>query len=206
MAFPQKNLNANETIVLDMHPHWWYFAGPASALLGSIIFGIFVLFMDDGGLTTALGWLALGLIVFTAIWTLTRYGKWFTTMFVLTSQRVIFRQGFISKSGMEIPLERVNNVNFHQGVMERLLGCGDVLIESGSEQGQQRFCDIRRPASVQNLIHAEVEKISQRRAGRDAQPSGAVDVAEQLERLEGMLQRGTLTQEEFDAQKHKLLG
>ena len=29
MPFPKKNLNANETIALDMHPHWWYFAEPA---------------------------------------------------------------------------------------------------------------------------------------------------------------------------------
>ena len=43
MPFPKKNLNANETIALDMHPHWWYFAEPAWSLLGSIVLGIIVL-------------------------------------------------------------------------------------------------------------------------------------------------------------------
>src|SRR4029077_19174297 len=101
-----------------------------------------------------------------------------------------------------IPLERVNNVNFHQGIFERMLGAGDLLIESGGEDGQQRFTDIRRPAQVQNLIHAQMEGHFQRRAAYSTAPTG--DVTEQLQRLEGMLQRGTLTQEEFDAQKARL--
>ncbi len=207
MPFPKKNLNANETIALDMHPHWWYFAEPALSLLGSIVLGIVVLSMTDAGTNTrkGLGVIALTLLVGTAIWTVVRYLKWLTTNFVITSNRLIFRQGVISKSGIEIPLERVNNVNFHQSVFERVLGAGDLLIESGGEDGQQRFTDIRRPAQVQNLIHAQMEGHFQRRASyTPAAQTG--DVTEQLQRLEGMLQRGTLTQEEFDAQKARLLG
>jgi uncharacterized membrane protein YdbT with pleckstrin-like domain len=206
MPFPKKNLNANETVALDMHPHWWYFAEPALSLLGSIVLGILVLSMTDEGTDTrkALGVIALILLVGTAVWTVVRYLKWLTTNFVITSNRLIFRQGVISKSGIEIPLERVNNVNFHQGIFERMLGAGDLLIESGGEDGQQRFTDIRRPAQVQNLIHAQMEGHYQRRAAYSGAPTG--DVTEQLQRLEGMLQRGTLTQEEFEVQKARLLG
>ncbi len=204
MPFPKKNLNANETIALDMHPHWWYFAEPAWSLLGSIILGIIVLAKTNGSTGRALRVLTLILLVGTAIWLVTRYMKWLTTNFVITSNRLIFRQGVVGKSGIEIPLERVNNVNFHQTVFERMLGAGDLLIESGGEDGQQRFTDIRHPAQVQNLIHAQMEGHFQRRAGYVNAPTG--DVTEQLQRLEGMLQRGTLTQEEFDIQKTRLLG
>jgi uncharacterized membrane protein YdbT with pleckstrin-like domain len=206
MPFPKKNLNANETIALDMHPHWWYFAEPAWSLIGTIVLGIVVLAKTDKGTGArkVLGLLALALLVVTAVWLVIRYLKWLTTNFVITSNRLIFRQGIIGKSGVEIPLERVNNVNFSQSVFERILGAGDLLIESGGEDGQQRFTDIRRPAQVQNLIHAQMEGHFQRRAGYAAPATG--DVTEQLQRLEGMLQRGTLTQEEFDAQKAKLLG
>ncbi len=207
MPFPKKNLNANETIALDMHPHWWFFAEPAWSLLGSIVLGIVVLTQTDDGTNArkVLGSLALVLLVLTAIWLIWRYLKWLTTNFVITSNRLIFRHGVIGKSGVEIPLERVNNVNFSQSVFERMLGAGDLLIESGGEDGQQRFTDIRHPAQVQNLIHAQMEGHYQRRAGYTAAaPAG--DVSEQLERLEGMLHRGTLTQEEFQAQKAKLLG
>ena len=207
MPFPKKNLNANETVALDMHPHWWFFAEPAWSLLGSIVLGIVVLVKTDKGTGAykALGSLALVLLIITAIWLVWRYMKWLTTNFVITSNRLIFRQGVIGKSGVEIPLERVNNVNFSQSMFERILGAGDLLIESGGEDGQQRFTDIRHPAQVQNLIHAQMEGHYQRRAGYTAPTTGA-DVSEQLQRLEGMLQRGTLTQEEFDSQKAKLLG
>ena len=207
MPYPKKNLNANETIALDMHPHWWYFAEAAFSLLGSIVLGIVVLTQthNDTNARKAGGVVALALIVGTALWLIVRYLKWITTNFVITSHRLIFRQGVVAKSGIEIPLERVNNVNFSQSVFERMLGAGDLLIESGGEDGQQRFTDIRHPDKVQNLIHAQAEGAFSRRMGGGAAAAGGT-VAEQLERLEGMLQRGTLTQEEFDAQKRKLLG
>lgn len=200
MPFPKKNLNANETIALDMHPHWWYFAEPAFSLLGAIILSIIVLVKTDN---KGVKLVMLALLVITAVWLLMRYLKWLTTNFVITSNRLIFRHGLVGKSGIEIPLERVNNVNFNQSVFERMLGAGDLLIESGGEDGQQRFTDIRHPAQVQNLIHAQMEAHYQRRASYVQGPS--VDITEQLQRLEGMLQRGTLTQEEFEAQKAKLL-
>jgi uncharacterized membrane protein YdbT with pleckstrin-like domain len=206
MPYPKKNLNANETIALDMHPHWWYFVGPAAALAGSIVLGIVLLSRDlDGNAGTAAKWLVLVLLIGCALWLVARYLKWLTTNFVITSHRLIFRQGVLAKSGIEIPLERINNVNFSQSIFERVLGAGDLLIESGGEDGQSRFTDIRHPDKVQNLIHAQVESQQNRRFGQHG-TGVPVDVASQLERLEGMLQRGTLTQQEFDAQKAKLLG
>ncbi|MEO7370822.1 MAG: PH domain-containing protein, partial [Ilumatobacteraceae bacterium] len=192
MPFPKKNLNANETIALDMHPHWWYFADPAWSLLGSIVLGIIVLARTDPGTTArkSLGVVALVLLVGTAIWLITRYLKWLTTNFVITSNRLIFRQGVIGKSGIEIPLERVNNVNFSQTILERIFGAGNLLVESGGEDGQQRFTDIRHPDRVQNLIHAQMEGHAVRRAALsgngDPLPPPHVDITAQLERLEGM--------------------
>jgi len=208
MPFPKKNLNANETIALDMHPHWWYFAEPAFTLAAVIALAIVVAWKGPNGKPgDALKYLLIAGLVICALWLIGRYLKWLTTNFVITSQRLIFRQGVFAKHGIEIPLERVNNVNFNQSVFERMLGAGDLLIESGGEDGQQRFTDIRHPDKVQNLVHAQVESLVQPRAEyRPAAAAGTIDVAAQLERLEGMLTRGTLTQEEFDAQKRKLLG
>jgi uncharacterized membrane protein YdbT with pleckstrin-like domain len=206
MPFPKRNLNANETIALDMHPHWWYFAEPASALVLVIVLGILQAAKGPEGDTgDVIRLVLIGLLIVTALWVVGRYLKWITTNFVMTSQRLIFRQGVIAKSGIEIPLERVNNVNFNQSIFERLLGAGDLLIESGGEDGQQRFTDIRNPSKVQNLLSSLVETAHGRRGSGGGGSSRGGDTAEQLERLEGMLQRGTLTQAEFDAQKRKLL-
>ncbi len=209
MTFPKKNLNPGETIVLDMHPHWWYFAEPAFALLGSITLGILVLTIDNEGSTkTALSYLSIAALVGSALWLVLRYVKWVTTNFVLTSNRVIFRSGIIAKRGVEIPINRVNNVNFNQTIFERLVGAGDLLIESGGEEGQSRYTDIRHPDEVQRMIHVQLQASQDRMtpgyAGSQPLPP-PLDVADQLERLEAMLQRGTLSREEFESQKRKLL-
>ena len=209
MTFPKKNLNPGETVVLDMHPHWWYFAEPAFALLGSITLGVLVLTIDNEGSTkTALSYLSIAALVGSAVWLVLRYVKWVTTNFVLTSNRVIFRSGIIAKRGVEIPINRVNNVNFNQTIFERLVGAGDLLIESGGEEGQSRYTDIRHPDEVQRMVHVQLQasqdRMSPGYAGSQPLPP-PLDVADQLERLEAMLQRGTLSREEFESQKRKLL-
>ena len=208
MPFPKKNLNADESVALDLHPHWWYFAGPAATTFAVVGLGIVLLAKGpDGTGGDVLRVVVIAGIVVSAIWLLMRYLQWVTTHFVITSSRVVFRTGVFAKSGIEIPLERVNNVNFNQSIFERMLGAGDLLIESGGEDGQSRFADIKHPDQVQGLIHAQMELVAQRRAGYGrADVSGPPSVAEELERLEGMLQRGTLTPEEFELQKRRLLG
>jgi uncharacterized membrane protein YdbT with pleckstrin-like domain len=203
MPYPPKLLNDNETVVLDLHPHWWYFIEAAVALAISLVLAIIALAV---GLDNWVRVLCLFLIVASAIWMLARFLKWRTTNFVVTSDRVIFRQGLFAKSGIEIPLERVNSVHFHQGIIERVLGAGDLVIESGAEHGQQRFTDVRHPDLVTNTIHQQMDANEDRTYGGMRGAAAGVDVAGQLEKLEGMLQRGTITRDEFDSQKRKLLG
>lgn len=204
MPFPRKLLNPHEEVAVDLHPHWWYYAKPAALLVLAIAVGILTLLFTDTGTRprNILGWLSLIFLVWAVVWLIGRYMKWATTNFVITSDRLIFRQGVIAKSGIEIPLERVNTVHFNQSVFERMVGAGDLVIESGGEDGQQRFTDIRQPDRVQREIHTQMEVNERRRFNN---PSAGTDVASQLEKLEGMLERGTLTQEEFQAHKDKLL-
>ena len=60
MPYPRKLLNDYETVALDLHPHWWYFAEAAVALVGAIVLGIVVLAMDA---PSWLKWVAVALIV-----------------------------------------------------------------------------------------------------------------------------------------------
>jgi uncharacterized membrane protein YdbT with pleckstrin-like domain len=205
MVYPRRLLNDHETVAVDLHPHWWYFAAPTAALILAIGLAIGTLVVTDVDTTERLvaGWMVLAAITLSAAWVVVRYAKWTTTHFVITNDRVIYRSGLVAKSGIEIPLERVNTVHFHQGIVERLVGAGDILIESGGEVGQQRFTDIRQPDRIQRAIHGQME----RGRSRSAAAAGSnVDVATQLEKLEGMLERGTLTPEEFTVQKQRLLG
>lgn len=173
-----------------MHPHWWYYAKPAAVLVGAIVVGVVTLTVDDGTTHTALTWASLGLLVVSTCWLIVRYLTWATTTFVVTSDRVVFRRGVVAKSGIEIPLEHVSAVYFNQSIFERLVGSGEIVIDPGGHIGQQHFTDIGNPRRVQRAIHVQREE----------------HLADRLERFEAMLARGTLTPEEFQAQKERLLG
>jgi len=204
MAYPSRLLNDNETVSVDLHPHWWFLAGPTCAIVVATVAGVITLVVTeaDSTIRTAAGWATMAAIAASAVWLVSRYGRWLTTHFVITNRRVIFRTGLLTKRGIEIPIDRVNTVHFNQRVFERMVGVGDLLIESGGETGQQRFTDIRQPDRVQRVLHAEMEARELRGRGAD----GVLDVAGQLEKLESMLMRGTLTPDEFERQKRRLLG
>jgi uncharacterized membrane protein YdbT with pleckstrin-like domain len=205
MPYPKKLLNDYEELAVDLHPHWLYFFEAVFALIATIVLGIVVVAVDA---PSGVKWLVLALIVASVLWVVVRYAKWMTTNFVITSDRVIFRHGVIAKSGIEIPLERVNSVHFSQSIIERMVGAGDLLIESGAEGGQQRFTDVHDPDKIQNLIHSQMEQNEKRMFQAhhpDASPAAVNDVMAQLERLEAMRERGTLTPEEFETQKQRLL-
>jgi uncharacterized membrane protein YdbT with pleckstrin-like domain len=204
VAYPRRLLNDHETVSVDLHPHWWFLAVPVLVLVGAMAAAIAILVATEADSTQRNigGWVSIVALACGACWLVVRYSRWLTTHFVITNRRVIFRAGLLAKRGVEIPLDRVNTVHFRQSVIERLVGAGDLLIESGGESGQQRFTDIRQPDRVQRVIHAEMQAHDERLAGRP----DVVDVADQLERLEAMLMRGTISDEEFERHKQRLLG
>jgi len=203
MPFPKRLLNSFETTRVDLHPHWWYLAPSVTSLVVSLVLALFALSRGDGFGDKVLKIVTLALLLVCVVWTLVRYVRWITTYFVVTSDRVIYREGVLRKVGVQIPLERVNNVNFNQSIFERLIGVGDILIESGGQDGKQSFSDIARPMAVQNEIHQALQSY---REGMFRPAPSRVDVADQLERLEALRDRGSLTDAEFELQKRRLLG
>jgi uncharacterized membrane protein YdbT with pleckstrin-like domain len=137
-------------------------------------------------------------------WTFARYLRWNTTLFVITTDRLILRSGVLSKSGKEIPLERLNDIAVRQTFFERLIRSGDVQLESGGEMGAQLVSNIPRPFEVQNVIYSEIERNQGRMAGRSAE-SRELSIPEQIEKLDDLRRRGALSQAEFDAKKAQLL-
>ncbi|HSL73164.1 MAG TPA: PH domain-containing protein [Ilumatobacteraceae bacterium] len=201
MAYPRRLLDDHESVTVDLHPHWWFLAAPTVSIVASIAaaLGTLALTTADTTVRTGAGWAALVALVLSSSWLVLRYAKWITTHFVVTDRRIIFRTGLLAKRGLEIPVDRVQAVHFHQGVWERIVGAGDLMIESGGESGQQHFSDIRQPDRVQRVLHAQLDE------RRRATASTPLDIAAQLERLESLLHRGSLTPEEFERQKRRLL-
>jgi len=213
MPYPESELHASEELILDLHPHWWFFAKSVAGLAVAVVVAVFVL---------AQGWswanVPVALFVFgTLVWFVQRYIAWVSTHFVLTSDRVIFRSGIISKHGIEIPLERINTIFFHQRIFERLLGLGDLEIESASKDGAQPFEDIQNPSGVQNEIYQQMEAnevksarraadaIVEAQAGTVRPADSGVSIPDQIAQLSKLRDSGALTEEEFQAKKAQLL-
>lgn len=230
MAYPRENLHANEKLVLDLHPHWWFFTPSLAALVASVLVGLIVVFSDVD--VQALNILVALVILVTLVWFATRYVQWATTDLVLTSDRLIWRTGVIAKRGIEIPLDRINTIFFSQKIWERLLGVGDLTIESASAQGAQNFENMKHPSRIQNEIYVQKEEAEEARyhrytASHGSQPpppgdgddlppppspqsppssdTGEMSIPDQIERLAALRDSGAITRADFDAKKAELL-
>jgi uncharacterized membrane protein YdbT with pleckstrin-like domain len=207
VAFPRRLLVEGEELVLDLRPHP---IALARAILVTILIAVaWVLVLSR--LPTAahdvLFWTVIvaGTIVF-IVWPVRDTIRFLTSHFVVTSDRVIHRQGWIAKSSMEIPLEAINDVRFQQGVFERVIGAGDLIIESAGTRGSEVFEDIREPEHVQKTIYQQGERNQQRMFRGGSTGAAAPSATSELERLADLRARGVLTEEEFQAQKRKILG
>jgi len=201
MPFPSKLLGDGEEVVLDLHPHWWYLSGPVTAVVVVLAGTIAAL---AKGVPSA-GVLALtALLVLSLFWLLARYTKWHTNNFVLTNERIIHRVGVIAKRGREIPLDHINDISCLQAPFERIIGAGDLVIESAGEHGQQRIEDLPKPAKVQNEIYRQIDTNRNHSSGR---MNGRRDLSipEQIEKLDELRRRGVITQWEFETKKTELL-
>lgn len=161
MPFPRRLLGDDESIVLDLHPHWKRLILPAllvPVVVGVASYGVFLL--PDNAARTPLRWaiVAVGLLVLLrfSVWP---WLRWLTTRYVLTTKRVVIRQGVFGRSGRDIPLTRVNDVSFHHTLFERLLRCGTLTIESAGENGQVVLPEVPTVELVQRQIYKCVEAL-----------------------------------------------
>lgn len=216
MSSAARNVRPGEEVVLDVHPHWWYFW--KLILVGVPLFVLLIWVLQwSGTIGDVAAWtVGLGALVW-AGWLALSYAKWRTTEFVVTSERVIYRTGVVSRRGVEIPLDRVTNINFHQRLLERIIGAGDLDIQSAGEEGTTHFDDVRHPDGVQQEIYRQMESSQARDSTRNAQAiasamssgtppaSGAASVPEQIEQLARLRDQGHITAEEFERKKAQLL-
>lgn len=202
MAFPRRLLVDGEELILDNRPHWIALVGPAVVTLLVVVGWI----VGEAKLDGVAAWVVFGVGVLVLLWyPVRKVIAWATSHFVVTSDRIIHRQGLVAKNSMEIPLEAINDVRFHQSVFERMIGAGDLIIESAGTAGREVFEDIRKPESVQKTIYHQGE-LNQQRMGRGGPAPSAPSTTTELQRLAELRDRGVLTEDEFQAQKRKILG
>jgi uncharacterized membrane protein YdbT with pleckstrin-like domain len=216
MAFPRRLLIEGEELVLDLRPHWIALVWPGLVTILVVVAWVLAFgnAPDEGAGRSVVIWGSFLLGVVALVWFALRpFIAWATSNFAVTSDRVIHREGFIAKHTMEIPLEAINDVRFHQSIFERIVGAGDLVIQSASEFGRNVFANVRNPESVQRTIYQQGERNKERMyQGRAAAPppppapAASPSVTTELERLAELRDKGVLTDAEFQVQKKKVLG
>ncbi len=205
MPYPKRLLTEGEEIVTEFRPHWrlllipvlWTVAGITGIIL-ALIYG-----NDTFGLVIS-GVVVVALIPIAVV----PFVRWWFTMYVLTTERLITRSGVIARKGIEIPVENISNVLFSQTVMERILKSGDLLIESPGESGQSRFSDVPHPDEFQSLLYRVREartKAFAREEGAMVAEADVADPTERLERVARLHREGVITDAEFDEKRRRIL-
>jgi membrane protein YdbS with pleckstrin-like domain len=203
MPFPKRLLLDGETVALDLRPHWWFFAGPLFAGIPVLVLLVVSWQQDNDILHTGGLWLTAALAVGWAVWLGGRLISWQTTHFVVTGDRLVFRSGILAKHTRDIPLEKVNDLASSQSLFERLIGAGDLLIESAGERGQEVFSHIPHPDAVQQHIYRQMEANHARLSG--VGPPRQPSVTDQIAALADLRDRGAISPAEYEAKKAQLL-
>ncbi|HLU33596.1 MAG TPA: PH domain-containing protein [Natronosporangium sp.] len=160
MAFPENILTDDEHIAMHLHPHWREMVRPMLVFLLSVgaVVAAWVLLPDTEAVRIGLyvlAGLALILVLWLSVWP---WIVWRTTHYVFTNERVILQHGVFRRERRDIPLHRVNDHSMSQTLVDRLFGCGTLIIESAGERGQTTLIDVPKVQRVQTLLYDLVDR------------------------------------------------
>jgi uncharacterized membrane protein YdbT with pleckstrin-like domain len=155
----ESSLTEGEVFVLQLHPHWKTLLRPFFILIVTLAAALALLILlpakaDPPVVRIIIGAIALLLsIVFFAV----PIARWRTTSYELTTRRLRLRSGIVSRSGRDFPLIRISDVSFQHGLIDRILGCGKLIVESAGEHGQLVLNEIPHVQRVQSTLFQLVE-------------------------------------------------
>ena len=155
MAISKDLLNPGETIVVSTRTHPKALLLPILALVVLLAVGVFVQNAVDEPVVTRIVWVVVAVGI---LWFVVRpFLVWLTATYTVTTRRLITRHGVITRKGHDIPLSRVSDVAYERDLIDRLLGCGTLVVSDASTHGQVALPDIPRIEDthrrLQELLH-----------------------------------------------------
>jgi uncharacterized membrane protein YdbT with pleckstrin-like domain len=171
MGYPEKLLAGDEQVVRHLHPHWLTVFWPVVFFLlvvGGASFGAAVVPSDSdrAGLYRLL--VAAAAVVLLLALVLLPLLRWRTTHYVITTHRLLFREGILARRGRDIGLSRITDVSYSQSVWERVIQSGTITIESAGESGATVLKQIPDSDGIQQLINHMIEEDADRRGRENA--------------------------------------
>lgn len=167
-----RSLSEGERSVMIVHPHWKTVLWPVVILIITAIAASVVVIVIPA--SKAAGYERIGVAVLAALvvlrWSVVPILRWRTTTYQLTTRRLRLRQGVLARSGRDFPLIRISDVSFSHGILDRMLGCGRLVVESAGEHGQLVLTEIPRVERVQATLFQLVEDEQTRVSRETEQP------------------------------------
>jgi uncharacterized membrane protein YdbT with pleckstrin-like domain len=153
----QKLLNPGESVVISTRTHPKALLLPVLALVVFLAIGVaFMQFVDnDTARLVVWGLAALGILWF-FVWPLI---VWLTATYTITNRRLITRQGVFTRTGHDIPLTRISDVAYELHLIDRMLGCGTLVISDASTHGQVLLPDIPHVEETQRRLNELLHRL-----------------------------------------------
>ncbi|CAI9418430.1 PH domain-containing protein [Nocardioides sp. T2.26MG-1] len=164
MAISRKLLNEGETVVVDTRTHVKALILPLLVLVVLLAAGTFVQVQWD----QTLAYVVWAVVAVGIVWFVLRPAIiWATASYTFTNRRLITRSGVFVRRGHDMPLARISDIAYEFGLIDRMLGCGTLIISDASEHGQIRLHDIPRVEETQRKVNAMLQSINHPTAGHD---------------------------------------
>jgi uncharacterized membrane protein YdbT with pleckstrin-like domain len=144
-------LSPGEQVVYEGHPSWrsiiaFYIKGIAVTLVAALVVGLVTKVTGDG---VDSGLVSIIAVAGIAITLLAGFIRRVATRYTITNRRLHIKRGIVSREVQETRLERVQNVNYHQGVLQRVLQVGDVDFDTaGTDDSNFIFVGVSQPEKV----------------------------------------------------------
>jgi membrane protein YdbS with pleckstrin-like domain len=171
MPISARMLNDDEEVLVDMRPHWLFFVGPGFWTLVALIAAI-TLAMIFPKAPHFVGWILTAMVVVPAIWLAARTIRWFGYSLVVTTFRIIIKQGVVRRDLIQLRLQRITEVHFTQRIVQRMLGTGRMMIDAEGESDLVTIDDVRNPRALQRVINNQLNVLNQRWQGPAAADPG----------------------------------
>ena len=164
MAISQRLLNEGERVVVDTRTHVKAIIWPLILLVLLLAVGTYVQTQWD----QTLAWVVWAVVLVAAIWWVLRpLIVWMTGTYTFTDRRLITRSGVIVRRGHDMPLARISDIAYEFGLIDRMLGCGTLLISDASTHGTIKLHDIPRVEETQRKVNSLLQQTHDRSGGND---------------------------------------
>jgi membrane protein YdbS with pleckstrin-like domain len=159
VTLPRKFLNDDEELLVEMRPHWVFFARPLFTAV-VVVAGIIAILVAFSSIPIWATDVLMALAALPVLWLLGRLLRWRSYTLALTSTRIVVRRGVLGRNTTQIRLQRITEISLAQKLWERVIATGRLVIDVQGEDDAVVLEFVRKPALVQRVINGQINELT----------------------------------------------